>query len=116
MSCFGVEITSAIIQGSAIAFLTSHVVVSGWAEIGDYTFIGVNTTLANNTRVGKECWINAALPTRDIPSKSLVKSDNSEISTLSEAVLFRSLSPLKPRTPGEVKLIEVRCPDLSVIH
>jgi sugar O-acyltransferase (sialic acid O-acetyltransferase NeuD family) len=74
-------------------FLTSHVVVSGWAEIGDYTFIGVNTTLANNTRVGKECWINhGACLSGDIPDKSLVKSDNSEISALNEAVLFRSLA------------------------
>lgn len=74
-------------------FLTSHVVVSGWCQIGDHVFIGVNTTLANNTTIGDVCWINhGACLNGDVPPNSLVKSESSEISSLNEAVLFRSLS------------------------
>jgi sugar O-acyltransferase (sialic acid O-acetyltransferase NeuD family) len=74
-------------------FITSHVVVSGWCEIGDYSFIGVNSTLANNTRIGEGCWVShAAILSGDVPANSLVKSMQSEVAPLNEAVLFRSLA------------------------
>lgn len=74
-------------------FLTSHVVVSGWCEIGTHCFIGVNSTLANNTHIGDACWIgHGTVLSGDVPERSLVKSVNSEIVKLNEAVLFRSLA------------------------
>lgn len=74
-------------------FLTSHVVVSGWCDIGSYSFLGVNCALANNTRIGEACWIShGAVLSGDVPARSLVKSSNSEIVELNEAVLFRSLA------------------------
>lgn len=72
-------------------FLTSHVVVSGWCDIGTHCFIGVNSTLANNTHIGDACWIgHGTVLSGDVPKQSLVKSVNSEIVELNEAVLFRS--------------------------
>ena len=74
-------------------FLTSHVVVSGWCDIGTHCFIGVNSTLANNTHIGNACWIgHGTVVSGDVPEQSLVKSVNSEIVKLNEAVLFRSLA------------------------
>lgn len=74
-------------------FVTSHVVISGWCEIGDHCFLGVNTTLANNTRIGAESWVShGAVLAGDVPPRSLVKTQNSEITELNEAVLFRSLA------------------------
>ena len=38
-------------------FISSHVVVSGHCRIGERSFLGVNSTLANNVSVGKANWI-----------------------------------------------------------
>jgi acetyltransferase-like isoleucine patch superfamily enzyme len=68
-------------------------VVSGWCEIGDHSFVGVNATLANNTRIGPGSWIShGTVLSGDIPPRSLVRSQPSDVSELNEAVLFRSLS------------------------
>jgi len=44
-------------------FISSHVVISGFCEIGENSFLGVNATLANNLKIGKDNWIgpNAAI-------------------------------------------------------
>ncbi len=41
------------------AFLASHVVVSGFCDIGESCFLGVNATLANNVTVARDCLIGA---------------------------------------------------------
>lgn len=38
-------------------FISSHVVISGFCDIGESTFLGVNATLANNITIGKDNWI-----------------------------------------------------------
>ena len=38
-------------------FIASHVVISGFCDIGQNSFIGVNATLANNVTLGKDNWI-----------------------------------------------------------
>ena len=43
----------------AHCFISSHVVISGFCEIGEYCFIGVNATLANNLKIAKDCLIGA---------------------------------------------------------
>jgi sugar O-acyltransferase (sialic acid O-acetyltransferase NeuD family) len=74
-------------------FITSHVVLSGWCDVGDYCFLGVNSTFANNSRIGAESWVmHGAVIAGDVPAKSLVRSQGSEISALNEAALFRSLA------------------------
>jgi carbonic anhydrase/acetyltransferase-like protein (isoleucine patch superfamily) len=40
-------------------FISSHVVVSGYCEIGDYSFLGVNATISNNTIVAHDNLIGA---------------------------------------------------------
>ena len=65
----------------------------GWCDIGDYCFMGVNTTLANNTSIGGGSWVgHGACLSGEVPEKSLVKAVSSEIGPLNEAVLFRTLS------------------------
>lgn len=74
-------------------FITSHVVISGWCDIGDHCFLGVNVTLANNTKIGSLTWVSpGAVLSGEVPERSLVKTQISEISELNEAVLFRSLA------------------------
>jgi sugar O-acyltransferase (sialic acid O-acetyltransferase NeuD family) len=38
-------------------FIASHVVISGFCDIGDYAFLGVNATLANNIVIARDNWI-----------------------------------------------------------
>ncbi len=38
-------------------FISSHVVISGFCEIGENSFMGVNSTLANNVNLGRDNWI-----------------------------------------------------------
>jgi sugar O-acyltransferase (sialic acid O-acetyltransferase NeuD family) len=38
-------------------FITSHVVVSGFCEIGKNCFIGVNSSIADNVKIGEDCLI-----------------------------------------------------------
>jgi sugar O-acyltransferase (sialic acid O-acetyltransferase NeuD family) len=41
-------------------FISSHVVISGFVEIGQYCFVGVNATVANNLKIGDNCIVGAA--------------------------------------------------------
>ena len=38
-------------------FISSHVVISGFCNIGENSFIGVNATLSNNIVIGSDNWI-----------------------------------------------------------
>jgi carbonic anhydrase/acetyltransferase-like protein (isoleucine patch superfamily) len=38
-------------------FISSHVVVSGFCNVGANSFLGVNATLANNITIGEDNWI-----------------------------------------------------------
>jgi sugar O-acyltransferase (sialic acid O-acetyltransferase NeuD family) len=40
-------------------FISSHVVVSGFVEIGESCFMGVNSTVANNVKIGNRCLVGA---------------------------------------------------------
>lgn len=40
-------------------FITSHVVVSGAVVVGEGSFLGVNSTIRDNVRIGKQCVIGA---------------------------------------------------------
>lgn len=60
-------------------FISSHVVVSGFVQIGSHCFIGVNSTIANNIKVGSRCLIGAgSLITRDCAERSLFKARRTE--------------------------------------
>ena len=54
-------------------FISSHVVVSGFVEIGESCFVGVNATMANNINVGDNCLIGAgALVLAAVPDNQTV--------------------------------------------
>jgi len=75
-------------------FISSHVVVSGHCVIEPNCFLGVNSTMANNTTIGRESWVSpGAIMSGDIPQHSLVKpvTGNTEVVPLNEAALNRSL-------------------------
>jgi sugar O-acyltransferase (sialic acid O-acetyltransferase NeuD family) len=40
-------------------FITSHVVISGYVRVGEYSFIGVNATLRNSIEIAPETLIGA---------------------------------------------------------
>jgi sugar O-acyltransferase (sialic acid O-acetyltransferase NeuD family) len=41
-------------------FISSHVVVSGFCQIGTHCFMGVNATVGNNINIGDNCLVGAA--------------------------------------------------------
>jgi sugar O-acyltransferase (sialic acid O-acetyltransferase NeuD family) len=41
------------------AFISSHVVISGYCEVGSYTFIGVNTSVRDYVKIAHDCIIGA---------------------------------------------------------
>lgn len=73
-------------------FLSGNVGIGGWVTIENYCFLGINSTLANNTWLEKGSWVShgSCLSGR-IPSGSFVKQGSTEIARLDEPRLFRSL-------------------------
>jgi sugar O-acyltransferase (sialic acid O-acetyltransferase NeuD family) len=66
-------------------FISSHVVISGFCDIGANSFLGVNCTLANNLRIERDNWIGpgitltqstepAALYGAEMPAASRVRA------------------------------------------
>lgn len=41
------------------AFITSHVVLAGWTEVGSYSFIGINATIKDKVKIGEKCILGA---------------------------------------------------------
>ncbi len=64
-------------------FISSHVVISGFCDIGRSTFLGVNATLANNVTIGEDNWIGLGVTiVRDTAANTLfsgVQPDPAEI-------------------------------------
>jgi len=57
-------------------FISSHVVVSGNCDVGDYSFLGVNATIADEVKIGRECLIGAgALVTKSTGDGKLYAGD-----------------------------------------
>lgn len=53
-------------------FITSHVVISGCCEIGENSFFGVNSTIRDETNIGKASLIGmGAIITKDTPEFSI---------------------------------------------
>ena len=71
-------------------FISSHVVISGFCDIGANTFIGVNATLANNTTVGKDNWIgpNVAIM-KNTDAGALYKTEQPEPAKISAPRFFK---------------------------
>lgn len=71
-------------------FIASHVVISGFCDIGEYSFLGVNATLANNITVGKDNWIgpNVALM-KSTEAGALFKTEQPEPARISAPRFFK---------------------------
>lgn len=53
-------------------FISSHVVVSGYCEIGESSFVGVNATFVDGVTVGRDCFIGAgALVLKDLAPRGV---------------------------------------------
>ena len=71
-------------------FIASHVVVSGFCTVGEYSFLGVNATLANNVNVGRDNWVgpNVVLM-KDTPDGALFKTEQPEPARVSATRFFK---------------------------
>ena len=55
-------------------FITSHVVISGWCEIGAYTFIGVNCCVADEIKIGEKSLIGlGCIIGKDVEANSIMR-------------------------------------------
>jgi sugar O-acyltransferase (sialic acid O-acetyltransferase NeuD family) len=65
-------------------FVSSHCVLSGFVEVGAASFLGVNCTVANNVRVGRDNWVGpGVLLTKDTPDGALYAAEASPVSKVS---------------------------------
>jgi acetyltransferase-like isoleucine patch superfamily enzyme len=60
-------------------FIASHVVISGFVDIGENCFAGVNATFANNLSIGTDCLVGAgAFVAKNVEADQVVKGRVSE--------------------------------------
>ena len=71
-------------------FISSHVVISGFCDIGKNTFIGVNATLANNVSIAEDNWIgpNTAIM-KNTEAGALYKTEQPEPAKISAPRFFK---------------------------
>ncbi|MCG3189083.1 MAG: UDP-3-O-(3-hydroxymyristoyl)glucosamine N-acyltransferase [Burkholderiaceae bacterium] len=71
-------------------FVSSHVVVSGFCSIGRSSFLGVNATLANNVRLGRDNWVGPnTVVMKDTADGALFKTEQPEPARVSAPRLFK---------------------------
>jgi sugar O-acyltransferase (sialic acid O-acetyltransferase NeuD family) len=71
-------------------FLASHVVISGYCNIGENCFLGVNSTVINNITVARDCFIGAgALIQKDTEEGKVYQAVGTEASKVGSLRLFR---------------------------
>lgn len=64
-------------------FISSHVVISGAVNVGESTFIGVNSTINDSLKIGKECIIGSgALVRKDIDDFAVLSANPAKISKI----------------------------------
>ena len=71
-------------------FIASHVVISGFCEIGRNSFIGVNATLANNVSIGEDNWIGPGVTiTRSTEPNVLFSGEQPQAAKVSARRFFK---------------------------
>jgi sugar O-acyltransferase (sialic acid O-acetyltransferase NeuD family) len=71
-------------------FISSHVVISGFCDVGESTFLGVNSTLSNNISIGRDNWIGpGGVIMRNTKDGDFVPAKASEISAVSATRFFK---------------------------
>ncbi|OGT44939.1 MAG: hypothetical protein A3E82_00710 [Gammaproteobacteria bacterium RIFCSPHIGHO2_12_FULL_38_11] len=68
-------------------YFASHICMSGFCDIGERTFIGVNATLRDFCKVGSDCFITMDTSVvTDVPSGSVVLADRAKVLTADDPV------------------------------
>jgi sugar O-acyltransferase (sialic acid O-acetyltransferase NeuD family) len=71
-------------------FVSSHVVISGFCDIGENTFMGVNSTVANNVRVAPDNWIGpGTVILKDTEPGNLFRTEQPEPARVSALRFFK---------------------------
>lgn len=71
-------------------FISSHVVVSGFCNIGENSFLGVNSTIGNNVHVGNDNWIEPGVVLlNSTEDKVIIKAPKPEISRVNTFKFFK---------------------------
>ena len=71
-------------------FIASHVVISGFCNIGQNAFIGVNATLANNVTIGEDNWIGIGVTiVKNTEVNQLFKGEQPEPVKISATRFFK---------------------------
>lgn len=71
-------------------FFSSHVVVSGFCDIGENCFLGVNSTISNNVKIGRDNWIGpGSTVMRDTQDGDFFTARSSEKSKVSAPRFFK---------------------------
>ncbi len=71
-------------------FISSHVVISGFCDIGENSFLGVNSTLANNVNLGRDNWIGPGVTiSRSTEEGALFSAPAAEASRVSALRFFK---------------------------
>ncbi len=71
-------------------FIASHVVISGFCDIGENSFIGVNATLANNVTIGKDNWIGpSVIIMKNTEEGALYKTEKPDLAKISAPRFFK---------------------------
>jgi len=71
-------------------FISSHVVISGFCDVGENCFIGVNATLSNNVTLGKNNWIGPATTImKDSEAGALYKTEQPKPLQISAPRFFK---------------------------
>jgi sugar O-acyltransferase (sialic acid O-acetyltransferase NeuD family) len=71
-------------------FVSSHVVISGFCDIGENCFLGVNSTIINNITLGKDCFIGAgALIQKSVDAGRVYQAESTMPSSVGSLRLFK---------------------------
>jgi len=71
-------------------FISSHVVVSGFAEVGENCFLGVNSSVANDVKVAADCWLGPGVAvTRDTEAGKIYPAGKTEPAKVGSLRFFK---------------------------
>ncbi|MFY9479112.1 MAG: acetyltransferase [Aquabacterium sp.] len=71
-------------------FVSSHVVISGFCDIGASSFLGVNATIANNVSIGADNWLSPSVTvTKDTLPAQLIRAPKPEVHKVSTLDFFK---------------------------
>nr|WP_315194301.1 acetyltransferase [uncultured Aquabacterium sp.] len=71
-------------------FISSHVVVSGFCDIGTSSFLGVNATIANNVSIGADNWLSPSVTVlKDTLPAQLIRAPKPEVHKVSTLDFFK---------------------------